>query len=111
MSALDQLVRLHDLDLLRQQVLDSAASARLAALGFKPADAVPLERARLRLVGHLDPRWLNVYERALGRYGRGLAAVRGRVCQGCHITLPTSALPAPDAPKMCESCGRILCWR
>ncbi len=96
MSALDQLVRLHDLDLLRQQAGDAAAG---------------LERARTRLVGPLEPRWLHIYERARGRYGRGVAAVRGRVCQGCHITLPTSALPAPDAPKMCESCGRILCWR
>jgi predicted nucleic acid-binding Zn-ribbon protein len=110
-SALDQLVRLHDLDLLRQQVADAAAAARLSALGFGPADGAPLERARARLSGQLEPRWLQVYERALGRYGRGLAAVRGRVCQGCHITLPTSALPAADAPKMCESCGRILCWR
>ena len=111
MSALDQLVRLHDLDLMRQQVADAAAASRLAALGFAPPDRAPLERARARLTGQLDPRWLHIYERALGRYGRGLAAVRGRVCQGCHITLPTAALPAPDAPKMCESCGRILCWR
>jgi predicted nucleic acid-binding Zn-ribbon protein len=110
-SALDQLVRLHDLDLLRQQATDAAAGTRLAALGFAPLDRAPLERARTRLVGPLDPRWLHIYERARGRYGRGVAAVRGRVCQGCHITLPTSALPAPDAPKMCESCGRILCWR
>jgi hypothetical protein len=111
MSALDALVRLHDLDLLRQQIEDSPASARLHALGFVPADPVTLERLRARLAARVDRRWLHVYERALGRYGRGLAAVRERVCQGCRITLPTSALPAPDAPKMCESCGRLLCWR
>ena len=111
MSALDRLVRLHDLDLLRQQVMDGAAASRLAALGFGTADPAPLARARQRLAGHVDARWLGIYERAHGRYGRGLAAVRGRVCQGCHITLPTAALPAPDSPKMCESCGRILCWR
>jgi predicted nucleic acid-binding Zn-ribbon protein len=110
-SALDQLVRLHDLDLLRQQISDASVAARLSALGFGPPDRSPLERVRARLTGHLDARWLHIYERALGRYGRGLAAVRGRVCQGCHITLPTSALPAPDAPTMCEFCGRILCWR
>src|SRR5882672_9011371 len=98
MSALDALVRLHDLDLLRQQIEDPAATAQLHALGFIPADAVPLERLRGRLAARVDRRWLHVYERALGRYGRGLAAVRERVCQGCRITLPTSALPAPDAP-------------
>ena len=37
--------------------------------------------------------------------------IRDRVCQGCFITLPTAALPGPDAPMMCESCGRVLCWR
>jgi hypothetical protein len=111
MSALDDLVRLHDLDLLRQQLAAPGSAARLASLGFAPPDPLPLERLRTRLAGGLDRRWLQVYERALGRYGRGLAAVRGRVCQGCRITLPTAALPAPDAPLMCESCGRILCWR
>ncbi|HEY6866953.1 MAG TPA: hypothetical protein VI792_06835 [Candidatus Eisenbacteria bacterium] len=111
MSPVDRLVRLHDLDLLRELLADPAAIARQAALGFGPVDAALLARPRARLAGQLERRWLNVYERAHVRYGRGLAAVRERVCQGCHITLPTAALPAPEAPTMCESCGRLLCWR
>lgn len=111
MSAVDHLVRLHDLDLLGELLADPAVVARHTALGFARADAALLERTRARLAAQLDRRWLHVYERAHVRYGRGLAAVRERVCQGCHITLPTAALPAPEAPTMCESCGRLLCWR
>ena len=111
MNSLDALTRLHDLDLLSQLVQDRAAAARLGALGFSPPGPAGLERVRARLAGSLERRWLSIYERAHARYGRGLAAVRDRVCQGCFITLPTAALPGPDAPMMCESCGRVLCWR
>ena len=111
MNSLETLVRLHDLDLLRRMLDDRAAAARLADLGVPAAPADGFERARARLASVLDRRWLTIYERALARYGRGLAAVRERVCQGCFITLPTSALPGPDSPMMCESCGRVLCWR
>ena len=41
------------------------------------------------------------------------ATVRARVCQGCHVTLPTSAASRPEteaAPGLCECCGRVLFW-
>src|SRR5438552_2486014 len=88
-------------------------SAGVAAKGvaIPHARALAVQRARARLTAARERRWLTVYERAHARYGRGLAAVRGRVCQGCFITLPTSALPGPESPTVCESCGRVLCWR
>ena len=110
-SALDTLVSLHDLDLLLEEARDLVALRKLNDLGFEIEGDAPLARMRTKLVTSLERRWLNVYERAQRRYGRGVAAVRERVCQGCFITLPTSVVPAPDSPTMCESCGRILCWR
>jgi predicted nucleic acid-binding Zn-ribbon protein len=55
---------------------------------------------------------LSLYERSLGRYGRGLSAVRQRVCLGCRLTLPTSAAPPPGLAQLhlCEGCGRLLLW-
>ena len=107
MSTLASLVRLHDLDLVLQELRVRPVATRAAASAL--AEAGTLARARHRLAAGLERRWLAVYERALARYGRGMVAVRGRVCLGCFITLPTSALPAPESPAVCESCGRVLC--
>jgi predicted nucleic acid-binding Zn-ribbon protein len=106
------LLELHDLDLLLREVRDAPSRSRLKKLGFPTADADSLERARVRMVADVDHRWLQHYERARVRYGRGLVAVRDRVCLGCFVTLPTSAAPgAGETLTLCESCGRILFWR
>lgn len=106
------LLQLQDLDLLAGELRDPRAVARLRRLGYEVRSLEPLERERERQIEAVDKRWLGSYERALRRYGRGVAAVRERVCLGCFITLPTSAAPGPDeSVTMCESCGRILYWR
>lgn len=110
MSEERALLRLHDVDLMLEETRAERRGARVPGLDGR--HAASLERTRGRLAGALDRRWLGIYERARQRYGRGLAAVRGRVCQGCHVTLPTSVQrPEGDVPlSQCESCGRILYW-
>ena len=111
MTALARLVRLGDLDLLLHEVQDAESRARLRKLGFALSGLARLETARARLVGAIERRWMVAYERARQRYGRGVAAVRERVCLGCFVTLPTSATPRPgpdETPNLCASCGRIL---
>ncbi len=106
------LLQLHDLDLLLGEMNDSRSRAQFKKLGFEIQGLNALERARTRIVNAIDRRWLNHYDRALRRYGRAVAIVRHRVCQGCFITLPTSASPSSDESlTVCESCGRILYWR
>lgn len=105
-------LQLHDLDVLLGELRSPKSLTRLKKLGYEFAEFAPLERLRAKLLGQVDRRWLNHYERALRRYGRGVAVVRNRVCLGCFITLPTSALPnADESLTLCESCGRILYWR
>ncbi len=44
--------------------------------------------------------------------GRGVAAVRKGLCEGCRVAVPTSLaqqLRRSDAIVRCGSCGRILC--
>jgi hypothetical protein len=102
---------LHDVDLLLQCAREPVGRTRLKRLGLDLDGAVAVERFRERLRGQIDQRWLAPYERALKRYGRGLVAVRDRVCLGCFITLPTSASPSTgDTVTVCESCGRLLYW-
>jgi predicted nucleic acid-binding Zn-ribbon protein len=105
----ESLLRLHDLDLLLVEFRAVEAAGRRARA--VPETPPGLERERARLIGHLDPRWRQHYERAHQRYGAALAPVRSCVCQGCYVSLPRSSAPAPgEAFTMCASCGRILYW-
>jgi len=105
------ILSLHDVQLLEDELSDPAGRARLRRLGLAVEPHPALARARARLVAAVDRRWLALYERAYRRYGRGVTGVRERVCQGCHITLPTALSPShPDSLTVCESCGRILYW-
>jgi predicted nucleic acid-binding Zn-ribbon protein len=111
-GSLGAMVLLSDLDSLIREAQDESARARLRKLGFA-LDGLPrLLVARQRLAETTDRRWVQVYERVRQRYGRGLAAVRERVCSGCFVTLPTTARPRSDsqALQICESCGRLLYW-
>ena len=111
MTLADALVQIHHFDLLLGEATDRVAVARLKRLGFPIGGTASIEAARLALLSHLEPRWLGLYERALRRYGAAIAMVRGRVCQGCHMTLPRSAAPAAgEVLTLCQSCGRILYW-
>ncbi len=86
-----------------------------------------LERvvAELRVqVARLDERVANLREAIpaslLAQYddlcrkkgGRGIAAVRGGMCEGCRVQVPTSVVQQVrrgDETVCCGSCGRILC--
>jgi len=105
------ILQLHDADLLEQELNDAAGRARLRKLGLAIEPHASLATARRHALANADPRWVGLYERAHRRYGRGITAVRDRVCQGCHITLPTSKTPStPGAITMCELCSRLLYW-
>jgi predicted nucleic acid-binding Zn-ribbon protein len=105
------LLELHDIDLLLRTVQRESCATRLRRLGYRLEGIDALRRRRERAASRVEPRWIPTYERALSRYGRGLVAVRERVCQGCFITLPTSAAPDHGGTlTLCESCGRILYW-
>ncbi len=111
MISAEAVLELHDLDLLMGEARDPESQARLKRLGLAIEAPRTLELARRRLLDEIEPRWLVLYERAQRRYGRAVAAVRARVCQGCYMALPRSAAPAAgETLSLCESCGRILYW-
>jgi len=110
MTGWTDVVSLHDLDLLLEEARCGGTRQRTLSLGFRLAGLAALERARARLHARLEGRWVHAYERVQRRYGRGVVAVRDRVCQGCFITLPTCAASSRGSLTVCESCGRILFW-
>lgn len=106
------ILQLHDVDLMLSGLREPRSAGRLKKIGLGGGEIAPLERAREKLARQADGRWVTPYERALKRYGRGIVAVRDRVCQGCYIQLPTSKVPnGSETLTLCESCGRILYWR
>jgi predicted nucleic acid-binding Zn-ribbon protein len=51
------------------------------------------------------------YDRLVARGKKGMAAVRGQVCSGCHMQVPLGVvmtLKRGDDIQICESCGRYL---
>ena len=110
-GTLEGLAALHDHDLVLEEAHDAGTAQRLKALGLVVGPTAGLDRARAALAQGLERRWLVAYDRARGRYGRGMAVVRERVCVGCFMKMPTSAVPAGDLPVQCESCARVLYWR
>jgi predicted nucleic acid-binding Zn-ribbon protein len=51
------------------------------------------------------------YDRLVARGKKGLAAVRGQVCSGCHMQVPLGVvmtLKRGEDIQLCESCGRYL---
>ena len=113
MTAAETLIQLNDLDALLSELADPLQQGRLRKLGYEVGTPDKLRLIRARLAAGVDARWLGIYDRARARYGRGLAAVRERVCTGCFLTLPTTAR-RPGADELglttCQGCARILIW-
>lgn len=105
------LVTLQDLDTLIRETQDEARRAELERLGFSMDNLEPLQAARKKLAGKVDVRYLRVYDRLLGKYGRAVVPVENRTCLGCFQSVPPSffsEITADTPVKVCENCGRIL---
>jgi predicted nucleic acid-binding Zn-ribbon protein len=91
-ALLQNLIQLQTLE--SSGVKDKNAAASLAELRAK----IPAQ-----IIAH--------YDRLVARGKKGLAAVRGQVCSGCHMQVPLGVvmtLKRGDDIQICESCGRYL---
>ncbi len=72
-----------------------------------------LDERTARLRGALPASLLGLYDETCRKKGgRGIAAVRSGLCEGCRVSVPTSVvqqLRRSEEPMRCGSCGRILC--
>jgi len=109
----DTLLHLCDVDALVHELTNPGSARSLRRLGVSIQAPARLAALRTRVAATVDARWLSLYDRARSRYGRGLAAVRERVCTGCFVTLPATARrPAGGEHGVltCQGCGRLLFW-
>lgn len=72
-----------------------------------------LEEQVARLRAALPAALVADYDEACRKQGgRGIAAIRGGLCEGCRVAVPTGIVQQVrrgDETRRCTSCGRILC--
>lgn len=110
-TALAEVTSAHEQVLEQQREVQAELDEALARLDAEEAE-VAVERER-RAEG-LDPGLVALYERLRGQLGGlGVAALRGRRCEGCRLELNATdlariaATPEEEVVR-CEECGRIL---
>ncbi len=74
-----------------------------------------IAEAREKLQVQISDSLLKKYEQILKDRGAPVVVpIRGNICGGCHVALPSSIiiLAKPNNKVVrCENCGRILCWQ
>ena len=95
----------------RLEGLESVRDARVSEITCRMSENA---KKRDNLASTIPGSLLAKYEQLLkDKGGLAVVPVRGGICGGCHVALPTFlvTLARPnDSVVRCESCGRILCW-
>jgi hypothetical protein len=84
---------------------------QLQSLEFGGDEKENREAALAGLRAKIPSQILAHYDRLVARGKKGVAAVRGQVCSGCHMQVPLGVvmtLKRGDDIQLCESCGRYL---
>ncbi|MDR2553440.1 MAG: C4-type zinc ribbon domain-containing protein [Treponema sp.] len=83
-----------------------------AEVGEKNGQIARLNREEAELVPGLDPEVLFKFERIIrNKMGRGIVAIKGGVCMGCHMVLPVqfaNLVHQGEEIVFCPYCSRIL---
>jgi predicted nucleic acid-binding Zn-ribbon protein len=84
---------------------------RLQSLEFGDDKSAQVEESMAALRAGIPPQILGHYDRLVARGKKGVAAVRGQVCSGCHMQVPLGVvmtLRHGQDIQLCENCGRYL---
>jgi predicted nucleic acid-binding Zn-ribbon protein len=84
---------------------------QLQSLEFGGVEKEKVKAGMAELRAKIPSQILAHYYRLVARGKKGLAAVRGQVCSGCHMQVPLGVvmtLKHGDDIQLCESCGRYL---
>ncbi len=84
---------------------------QLQSLEFGGEKNAQVEAAMVALRAQIPAQILGHYDRLVARGKKGVAAVRGQVCSGCHMQVPLGVvmtLRHGQDIQLCENCGRYL---
>ncbi|MFQ6091316.1 MAG: zinc ribbon domain-containing protein [bacterium] len=109
---LRDLIVLQDLDQMIADATNTEFARSETKMGFKMDGLDKLRETRDELAAKIDHTFLRTYERASKRYRQAIVPVRGGICLGCFVRLPTEVAcrGQEDLIRTCENCGRILYW-
>lgn len=109
---LRDLIVLQDLDQMIADATDQEFAKSQEKMGFKMNGLGKLRETRDELAAKINQKFLRTYERVAKRYRQAIVPVKGGVCLGCFVKLPTETAcrGQEDFIKTCENCGRILYW-
>lgn len=109
---LKDLIVLQDLDQMIADATNQEFAKSQKKMGFKMNGLDKLQETREELAAKIDHKYLKIYERVVTRYRQAIVPVKGGVCLGCFVKLPTEVAcrGQEDLIRACENCGRILYW-
>jgi predicted nucleic acid-binding Zn-ribbon protein len=113
LADLDEQIRQSN-SLIEQQEKDLAErrASIEAEVAEKRAQLVELELQERSIIPGLDPEDLFKFERIIrNKGGRGIVAIKGGVCMGCHMILPAqfaNSVRKGEDTVYCPYCSRIL---
>jgi predicted nucleic acid-binding Zn-ribbon protein len=84
---------------------------RLQAIEFEETNAKNAKTVIAELRATIPPQILGHYDRLVAKGKKGITAIRGQVCSGCHMTVPVgiiATLKRDEDIQLCENCGRYL---
>ena len=84
---------------------------QLQSLEFGDSKNAQAEAVKAELRAKIPHQILGHFDRLVARGKKGVAAVRGQVCSGCHMQVPlgvVNTLKQGQDIQLCESCGRYL---
>jgi predicted nucleic acid-binding Zn-ribbon protein len=113
LADLDEQIRQSN-SLIEQQEkdLEERSASIEAEVAEKKAQVAELEQKEQSIIPGLDPEVLFKFERIIrNKGGRGIVAIKGGVCQGCHMILPAqfaNRVRKGEDIVFCPYCSRIL---
>ena len=109
---LKNLIVLQDLDQMIADAMNAEFAKSQSKMGFKMDGLDKLRETRDELASKIDDVFLKTYERTTKRYKQAIVPVKGGVCLGCFVKLPTEVACRGQEGliRTCENCGRILYW-
>jgi len=84
---------------------------KLQSLEFGAAKNPGVASVMAGLRAKIPAQILGHYDRLVARGKKGVAALHGQVCSGCHMQVPLGVvmtLRRGEDIQLCESCGRYL---
>jgi predicted nucleic acid-binding Zn-ribbon protein len=113
-NQLEMLLEIQDLKTQRRE-LEEAQSGREVeeeVFNISPEDALQqLDEKIEEMVGSLDARTRQRYERLASRNNRPVVPVIRGTCYGCFVSVPTALSSDADRNeelRFCDNCGRFL---